>query len=59
MRVEFFLRIIGFVVFAIIGWQVGGMVSGHPFPLRDPIALRYVIASAVLGEQWALSSLPG
>ena len=49
MRVELILRIIGFIVFAIIGWQVGGMVSGRPNPLQDPIALRYVIGGAVAG----------
>lgn len=49
MRVELILRIIGFIVVAIIGWQVGGMVSGRPNPLQDPIALRYVIGGAVAG----------
>lgn len=49
MRVELILRIIGFIVFAIIGWQVGGMVSGRPNPLQDPLALRYVIGGAVAG----------
>jgi len=49
MRVELILRIIGFIVVAIIGWQVGGMVSGRPNPLQDVIALRYVIGGAVAG----------
>ncbi|HUW12044.1 MAG TPA: PIN domain-containing protein [Anaerolineae bacterium] len=49
MQVELILRIIGFVVFAIIGWQLGGMVSGRPNPLLDPIALRYVIGGAAAG----------
>jgi len=49
MRVELIFRIVGFIVFAIIGWQVGGMVSGRPNPLQDPIALRYVIGGAAAG----------
>jgi len=49
MQIELILRIIGFVVFAIIGWQLGGMVSGQPNPLLDPIALRYVVGGAAIG----------
>mgnify|MGYP005846275013 CR=1 FL=1 len=49
MQVELILRIIGFIVFAIIGWQLGGTISGHPSPLGDPIALRYVIGGAAAG----------
>jgi uncharacterized protein YacL len=49
MQVELILRIIGFVVFALIGWQLGGMLSGQPNPLQDPIALRYVIGGAAAG----------
>jgi len=48
MRIVFILRIIGLIVFSIIGWQAGIMATGSPDPLHDPIALRYVIASAVL-----------
>jgi len=49
MRVEFIFRIIGLIVFSIIGWQVGGMFTGSPDPLHDPVALRYVAFSAVVG----------
>lgn len=49
MQVELVLRIIGFIVFAIIGWQLGGTISGRPNPLTDPIALRYVIGGAAAG----------
>jgi len=49
MQAELILRIIGFVVFAIIGWQLGGTVSGHPSPLTDPTGLRYVIGGAAAG----------
>jgi len=49
MRTALILRIIGFVILALVGWQVGGMVSGQPNPLQDPIALRYVIVGAAAG----------
>jgi uncharacterized protein YacL len=49
MQVELILRIVGFVVCALIGWQLGGMLSGHTNPLQDPIALRYVIGGAAAG----------
>jgi len=58
MRVELIFRIIGLIVFSVIGWQVGGMVTGSPDPLHDPAALRYVIASAVLGGAFGFVITP-
>ena len=47
MGIEFLLRILGMIVFAIIGWQIGASLGAGPDTLRYVIVL--VLAGAALG----------
>jgi len=46
---ELIIRVVGFIVFALAGWQVGDMLFPLPNPLQDPIGLRYVVGGAAAG----------
>jgi uncharacterized protein YacL len=42
-------RFIGLIFFAIIGWQVGVIITQTPNPFTDLLALRYIAPLTVLG----------
>ncbi len=42
-------RILGLIVFAIIGWEIGAIVTDTPNPLQDLESLKYVIPLTLVG----------
>ena len=42
-------RILGLIVFAIIGWEIGVVITDTPNPLQDLEALKYVVPLTLVG----------
>lgn len=53
MSIEFFLRLVGMVVFGIIGWQLGFMLGGS-----QPGSLPYIIVLSLAGAALGLLITP-
>lgn len=49
MNLDRIFRFIGLIFFAIIGWQVGVIITQTPNPFTDLLALRYIAPLTVLG----------
>ncbi|MCO6450299.1 MAG: PIN domain-containing protein [Caldilineales bacterium] len=49
MALDRIFRVIGLILFGIIGWQIGILITQTPNPLTDLRSLRYVIPLTLLG----------
>ncbi|RME83349.1 MAG: TRAM domain-containing protein [Caldilineae bacterium] len=49
MTLDRIFRFIGLIVFAIIGWQTGIIITQSPNPLNDLNALKYTVPLSLLG----------
>jgi uncharacterized protein YacL len=57
MDLEFWLRLIGMIIFAIVGWQIGGFVE-QQFDIVGVFQLQYKIVAAAVGAMFGLILTP-
>jgi uncharacterized protein YacL len=53
MSIDFFLRLVGMVVFGVLGWQLGVMLGGS-----NPTALPYIVVLSLAGSALGLLVTP-